>query len=105
CALRRRHTRSKRVWSSGVCSSDLGVLSLLLWNLVADELLPLLNNSGFYAIGYADGLVILLTGNHESMLCEIMQTALRMVEKWCQDRKSVVLGKERGTETRRGHCE
>src|SRR5699024_11385075 len=31
---RRRHTRSKRDWSSDVCSSDLdGPLSFLVWNI------------------------------------------------------------------------
>src|SRR5699024_8463551 len=62
-----------------------GVLSPLLWNLVVDELLSLLNNSGFYTVGYADDLVILLTGNHKYMLCELMQTALHQVERWCQE--------------------
>src|SRR5699024_6593093 len=55
------------------------------WNLVVDELLSLLNDSGFYTVGYADNLVILLTDNHERMLCELMQTALHKVERWCQE--------------------
>src|SRR5207249_9235015 len=32
---RRRHTRSKRDWSSDVCSSDLGVMIYLAYNLYA----------------------------------------------------------------------
>lgn len=41
-----------------------GVLSPLLWNLVVDELLTRLNDKGFYAQGYADDVVLLITGTH-----------------------------------------
>ncbi|XP_044262788.1 uncharacterized protein LOC123010152 [Tribolium madens] len=62
-----------------------GVLSPLLWDVVVDSLLRRLNEAGFYTIGYADDLVILLTGRHEEVLCSLMQTALSVVEKWCTE--------------------
>lgn len=60
-----------------------GVLSPLLWVLVANELLESLNKDGIYTIGYADDLAIMISGLFESTLCEKMQKALRVVEEWC----------------------
>jgi hypothetical protein len=37
-----------------------GVLSLLLWSLVVDDLLWGFNNSGYYTVGYADDIAILI---------------------------------------------
>lgn len=42
-----------------VCPQE-GVLSSTLWNLVINELISLLNGEGFLAIGYADGIVVLV---------------------------------------------
>lgn len=60
-----------------------GVLSPLLWNLVVDNLLESLNNNGFTTFGYADDITITLTGKIESTLCDLMQTALNILENWC----------------------
>lgn len=60
-----------------------GVLSPLLWVMVADGLLHRLTGSGFFTIGYADDITILLNGNFEGPLCELMQSALKVVENWC----------------------
>src|SRR5699024_11979087 len=42
---RRRHTRSKRDWSSDVCSSDLAYIFTLLFNNLYDWLMTLLPKS------------------------------------------------------------
>ena len=51
-----------------------------------DDLLRRLDGAGFPTIGYADDLAILLTGRYESVLCNRMQGALNIVEKWCSER-------------------
>jgi ribonuclease HI len=62
-----------------------GVLSPLLWNLVIDELLSKLNNNGYWTIGYADDLVIIIRGRFLGTICNLMQSALKMVEEWCRN--------------------
>lgn len=62
-----------------------GVLSPLLWNLVVNELITKLNNEHFMTIGYADDLVILISGLVINTLCDLTQTALKIVEKWCKE--------------------
>ena len=62
-----------------------GVLSPLLWNLVVDNLLCTLNSQNFYTIGYADDITILISGKFEGVVCNLMQTALKLVEKWCNE--------------------
>jgi Reverse transcriptase (RNA-dependent DNA polymerase) len=52
------------------------VLSPLLWSLVIDELLNDLDRQGYEVIGFADDLVITVRGNNDSILSEIMQSAL-----------------------------
>jgi hypothetical protein len=64
-----------------------GVLSPLLWDLVAEDLLVTLNNQGYYIQGYADDIVILILGKHANMLSELMQSALEIVEGWCLKEK------------------
>jgi hypothetical protein len=39
-----------------------GVLSPLLWSLVLDDLLWGLNYRGYYTVGYADAIAILING-------------------------------------------
>ena len=60
-----------------------GVLSPLLWTLVIDDLLNLLKQNGFDAQGYADDLVITVTGSFEDTISERIQEALKMVTNWC----------------------
>jgi len=60
-----------------------GGLSPLLWNTVLDSLIVLFENHNHYRIAYADDVVILQTGKFEISLCERMQAALRIIEKWC----------------------
>ena len=61
-----------------------GVLSPLLWNLVADGLLSKLNQLGFPSYGFADDYLILIIGLCISTIFDLMQQALRTVEQWCQ---------------------
>jgi ribonuclease HI len=60
-----------------------GVLSPLLWCLVVDELIRTLNEAGFYTVGYADDILIIVRGLHIQTLMELTQTALNLVRRWC----------------------
>lgn len=60
-----------------------GVLSPLLWILVANELITELNACGLYSVGYADDIAILISGKFEGILCDLMRKAFRIIEKWC----------------------
>lgn len=62
-----------------------GVLSPLLWSLAVDGLLRGLNEAGTLAIGYADDIAILVSGKFSGTVSELMQGALRLVEKWCAE--------------------
>ena len=60
-----------------------GVISPLFWNIPFDELLVTLNGiPGITAIGFADDLVLLVTGIDESTLSNIMQQAISKAKKW-----------------------
>nr|XP_012234697.1 PREDICTED: RNA-directed DNA polymerase from mobile element jockey-like [Linepithema humile] len=61
-----------------------GVLSPLLWCLVADGLLKALDDRGFTVQGYADDVAILVRGPFLETLLELMQGALEVVEELCQ---------------------
>jgi len=65
-----------------------GVLSPLLWNLVADRLLTIINDLGFSTFGYADDIVIIVQGKFANTVREIMQKALNVVAKWAVKRGS-----------------
>ncbi|CAK1600286.1 unnamed protein product [Parnassius mnemosyne] len=62
-----------------------GVLSPLLWNMVINELISKLNDNHFYTVGYADDLTILVSGKTASIVCDLTQAALRIVERWCRE--------------------
>jgi hypothetical protein len=64
-----------------------GVLSPLLWDLVADDLLVTFNNQGYYTQGYANDIVILILGKHANTLSELMQMTVEIVEGWCLKEK------------------
>jgi retron-type reverse transcriptase len=59
-----------------------GVLSPLLWNLVADRLLVVTNDLGFSTCGYADDNDIIVQGKFAHIVREIMQEALNVVVNW-----------------------
>ena len=68
-----------------------GVLSPLLWCLVADELLARLSGGGLYAQGYVDDICLLAVGKFPHIISGLIQWALCNTEPWC--------GKNPGT-----HC-
>ena len=51
--------------------------------MVIDELLCRLDGQGYRTIGYADDLVVMVTGKFEDVLSDIMNSALQMVVNWC----------------------
>jgi retron-type reverse transcriptase len=59
-----------------------GVLSPLLWNLVADRLLTITNYLGFCTYGYADDTVIIVHSKFAHTVRDIMQEALNVEAKW-----------------------
>jgi hypothetical protein len=56
-----------------------GVLSPLLRNMVADSL----GNCNCFVQGFADDVVILISGKFLSTICDLMQRALKCVKNWC----------------------
>jgi len=58
-----------------------GVLSPLLWVLVVNKLLSLLEKAGTKVVAYADDVVILLQGKFPQTLCNLMETALSTVSR------------------------
>lgn len=61
-----------------------GVLSPLLWSLVADELTTGLNENGCYMLGYADDIAILASGRFAYTVSQLLQEALGMAQQWCE---------------------
>jgi hypothetical protein len=64
-----------------------GVLSPLLWGLVVDDFLWELNESGYYMVGDADDIAVLINGKFPHTVSEILQTALCTVQQWCERTK------------------
>jgi len=54
-----------------------GILSPLLWVLVVNKLLLLLEEAGTIIVAYADDVVILLQGKFPQTLCNLMDTLSR----------------------------
>ena len=50
-----------------------GVLSPLLWNLTVDELLWDLIEAGYYSIGFADDIGIIIRGKFPSTVSEVLK--------------------------------
>jgi hypothetical protein len=44
----------------------------LLWNLAVDELLRDLNDAGYYSIGFADDIAIIIRGRFLSTVSEVL---------------------------------
>jgi len=61
-----------------------GVLSALMWILVADRLLELLKKHGYLSQGLADDFSVLVEGIDLSTVCNIGQFAMLQIEKWCK---------------------
>jgi len=56
-----------------------GILSLLLWSLVVDELTDGLNENGCYTLRHADGIANLISRKFSNTLSELLQEALGTV--------------------------
>ena len=61
-----------------------GVLSLLLWCLVVDELLHQLSGQVYHPIGYADDILVMVRGQHLDANFGGMQQTLGIVDTWCK---------------------
>jgi hypothetical protein len=68
-----------------------GVLSLLMWSLVVDDFIWCLKSDGYYTVGYADDIAILINGKFSHTVSEILQTALYIFQQWCK-KKNFILG-------------
>jgi len=62
-----------------------GVLSALMWILVADGLLYSCNSIRYFVQGFADDFSALVIGKDLRTVCEVMQAALNRVQRWCED--------------------
>ncbi len=60
-----------------------GVLPPLLWCLVIDEIITILNDLGQQTEGFSDDLAIVLRGKFIPTLCDILQSALNKISNWC----------------------
>jgi hypothetical protein len=58
-----------------------GVLSPLLWSLLVDDHLWGLNINGYYTVGYADVIAILINGKFLHTVSEVLQRALCIVQQ------------------------
>jgi hypothetical protein len=67
-----------------------GVLSPLLWSLVVDDFIWGLNILGYYTVGYADDITILINGKFPHTLSEVLQIYLYIFQQWCK--KNFILG-------------
>ena len=59
-----------------------GVLPPLLWLLVVNEILKILNDRNFQTEGFSDDLGTLLRGISVSVLCSLLQTVIDLVLEW-----------------------
>ena len=62
-----------------------GILSPLLWNLVMNGLLAMLETHKIWSLGYADDLVICVENQDPVITAEVTQHALNLIENWCTD--------------------
>jgi hypothetical protein len=58
------------------CPQGGWVLSPLMWSLVVDDLLWELNHRGYYTVGHANDIAILIYGKFPQTVSEVLQTAL-----------------------------
>lgn len=66
-------------------SSQGGVLSPKIWNLIMDTLLSNFNRSPVKAVGYADDIILLVAGKDPATLVDVMQKELNRVLNWGKD--------------------
>lgn len=76
--------KSKRFKPKKGCPQG-GCLSPLFWCLVLDSLIRELKNAGFEVIAYADDLAIAQRGKFIHGLCNRINEAMKIIEKWCAE--------------------
>ena len=59
-----------------------GVLSPLIWNLIMNTLLITFKTGCVKAIGYADDILLIITGSDADSMVDLMQNQLNKVLKW-----------------------
>ncbi len=62
-----------------------GVLSPLVWNIIIDEILQVFKEGPVKVIGYADDILLYITGKNPITMGEILQSSLDKVVKWGND--------------------
>lgn len=55
-----------------------------MWSLVVNELVTRLTASGVLCIGYANRIVIIAQGKYEKILCDLVQTSLKIANERCR---------------------
>lgn len=60
-----------------------GVLSPLLWSILIDGLINRMTNEGFYCLGYADDIAVVVKGRFASVVSERTQRAINIIQNWC----------------------
>lgn len=61
-----------------------GVISPLLWLLVMNEILCLLDAKGIKVVAYADDLVLLVSGKFLNSVSDILNSSLKMLSTWAE---------------------
>ncbi len=59
-----------------------GVLSPLVWNLILDSLLRTFQKDSIRVLGYADDILLYITGKSPTTMAEMMERSLRKVLDW-----------------------
>ena len=59
-----------------------GVLSPLVWNLIMDTLLSTFDGGPVKVVGYADDILLYVSGSDHITMGKLMQVALDRVERW-----------------------
>ena len=57
------------------------ILLPLMWNLTVDKLQWDLNEAGYYSIGFADDIAIVIRGKFPSTVSEVLQNAVNILKK------------------------
>jgi hypothetical protein len=58
-----------------------------MWDLTLNELLWDLNEAGYYSIGFAGDIAIVIRDKFPSSVSEVLQIALKRPENWCNRTK------------------
>ena len=62
----------------------------MLWSVVVDSLLRVLNGMRVKVVGYADDIAILTREAYEEVLRDVVQGALKVTEEWCNSKALLI---------------